>query len=167
MSKPTKHKLVAFSLVELMASVAIVSVLATLALPRYRLFIATSRQAEAHANLGIIASLQQSYHLEYNRHHSGMEMGGGHTDRNCDDTIDGTGQRNHLGFRVTKCDKLRYTYKSSASQDTANNDGTVPSHLIYPNCEDTDGGTADIWRMSKDRELTQNTDENIIKQCDK
>ncbi len=156
------NKFVAFSLVELMAAVAIVSILTTLALPRYRLFIATSRQAEAQANLGIIATLQQSYHLEYNTHHSSMIMGNGNTTNNCTNT--GASKQNQLGFRSTKCEELRYTYTSSDSgDDLAENDGTHPlqsGHLIYPRC----AGSTDTWKMSKDRELT-NVAGGIIKQC--
>ena len=162
MSKSCKEKLVAFSLVELMAAVAIVSILTALALPRYRLFIATSRQAEAHANLGIMATLQQTYHLEYNEHHSGMVMGAGTQPDKCS-TTSSTEQLNQLGFRVTKCDKLRYTYKSAAGNDSAENDGTVATHLIYPKCGGA--GSVDTWQMSKDRELTQPAGENIIKHC--
>ena len=159
MSKSRKKSLLpAFSLVELMAALAVVSVLTTLALPRYRLFIATSRQAEAQANLGIIATLQQSYHLEYNTHHSGMCMGWGHTDRDCNNTV--IAKQNQLGFRVTKCENMRYTYKSnSSSADRAENDGTINSHLIYPKCN-----KPDLWEMSKDRELQQ-AGTGVIKQC--
>ena len=161
MSKSRQRKLVAFSLVELMAAVAIVGILVALALPRYRLFIATSRQAEAHANLGIIASLQQSYHLEYNTHHSDMIMGNGNSTNHCTETE--PSKQNQLGFRVTECDNLRYTYKSGSGNDSAENASTNNAQRIYPNC----GGNAkkDTWTMSKDRALTQPTGENIIKLC--
>ena len=65
MKEMLKHKkFCGFSLVELMAAVAVVSILVALALPRYRLFITSSRQAEAQSNLGIIASLQQTHQLK-------------------------------------------------------------------------------------------------------
>lgn len=160
MSKSCKKSLLpAFSLVELMAALAVVSVLTTLALPRYRLFIATSRQAEAHANLGIMATLQQSYHLEYSKYYMGFNMGLGITSGLCTDTLNS--KQNQLGFRVTKCEELYYNYAPSLIHDAAANDGTNPDLLIYPNCSNKH----DIWQMSKDRELTHPAVWNVIKQC--
>ena len=54
-----------FSLVELMAAVAVVAILVSLALPRYRAFIARARTSEAKTNLGIIYGLQQTYKAEF------------------------------------------------------------------------------------------------------
>lgn len=157
-------KLVAFTIVELMAATVIVSVLVALALPRFRLFIATARQAEAHANLGIIASLQQSYHLEYSEYHEGLNMGGGQASAKCGQTSIAE-LKNTLGFRSTNCNKLRYTYeskRSSSANDTAKNDGTTPSErLIYPNCT----GKKDQWVIGKGRDLEHHATENVIKQC--
>ena len=48
-----------------MAAAAIMGILVSLALPRYRLFMARSRMAEAKTNLGIIYGLQQSYKAEF------------------------------------------------------------------------------------------------------
>ena len=53
-----------FSLVELMVVVAVIGILVSLALPRFRTFVARSRMAEATTNLGVIQSLQKSYMLE-------------------------------------------------------------------------------------------------------
>ena len=150
-----QKKFFAFSLVELMAAVAIVGILVALALPRYRLFIATSRQAEAQSNLGIIATLQQTYQLKYDGKHFtdsfNMGQGGGGS---CQDA----NQKNELGFRVVDCGKLRYTY-NAATFGSAKNDGANNSLLIYPGCT----GSADEWSITKERVLT-NTDK-IIEKC--
>ena len=106
-----RKKLFAFSLVELMAALAVIMVLVTLALPRYRVFIATSRQAEAQSNLGIIAKLQQTYQLKYIGKYyanSNFKMGQGSSDGTCGNNENS--QQNELGFRVSQCSKLRYTY---------------------------------------------------------
>ena len=170
----TKHKKIfAFSLVELMAAVTVVSILVALALPRFRLFIATSRQAEAHANLGIIASLQQSYYLEHNTYHQGMLMGKGGLGGVCGNSS--AAEQNQLGFRVTNCDELRYTYKSGSSTgdcgsapiscDFAGNRLSVePS--IYPNCY----GKKEYWVITKGRKIKHPmngnpTEYNAIAQC--
>ena len=53
-----------FSLLELMVVVAILGVLAMVAVPRYNIFRARSRQAEAKTNLGVIFTLQESFRIE-------------------------------------------------------------------------------------------------------
>lgn len=64
-------KATAFSLIEVMVVLAILGVLVTLALPRYEVFMAKSRQAEARINLGVIHSLQESYHLKHDHYFGG------------------------------------------------------------------------------------------------
>ena len=54
-----------FSLIEIMVVLALIGVLVTFALPRYEVFMAKSRQAEARINLGVLYSLQQSYFLKH------------------------------------------------------------------------------------------------------
>lgn len=61
----------AFSLIEIMVVLALLGVLVTLALPRYEVFLAKSRQAEARINLGVIHSLQESYHLKHDKYFGG------------------------------------------------------------------------------------------------
>ena len=146
-----------FTLVELMAVVAVLMVLVALALPRFRLFIASSRQAEAQTNLGIIATLQQSYQLRFHgTHHSGLDMGG----KDKCDTDDTDEQLNQLGFRVVDCAALRYNYASTSSGGgEAENEKTLfPSKHIYPNC-----GSADEWTISVTRKLTNST--SVIASC--
>ena len=152
-----RKNIVAFSLVELIATITVIMILTTIALPRYRLFVTTSRQAEAQSNLGSIASLQQSYHLEHNSYHSGMEMGMG-SGSNCTKTV--TSQKNLLGFRVTKCVNLRYVYTSGSSLDMAANDGNDSDRLIYPHCY----GQEDKWSVDKERELGQ-VGVGVVEKC--
>ncbi len=140
-----------------MAAVAVVGILAALALPRYRAFIATSRQGEAITNLGIIASLQQSYFLRYDgNYHNTLKYG----DANGGDcsNID-TAKKNVLGFRATKCEKLRYTYTSdSATGGGSAASGSVSGKNIYPNCTETD-----TWSITDDRDLSHTA--NAIAKC--
>ena len=145
-----KH-LLGFSLVELMAVVVIVGILVSLALPRFRLFIATARQAEAHANLGIIASLQQTYYLKHNKHFAGLDMGGG--------TCGATAEKNELGFRNVNCAKLRYKYSATTSGGGSANADGASGREIYPNCT----GKADKWSIGVTRELKH--EENVITLC--
>lgn len=135
----------AFSLVELMAVMAVMAILVSLALPRFRLYIARSRQAEAIANLNIIHKLQVSYNLHYQGvspgrsdvWHSGLNMGRGMPGGHCNATDSGI--RNSLGFRVTDCDSLRYRYFTGTlgggGYNQAANSGLDPDRLIYPKCE--------------------------------
>lgn len=144
-----KHSL-GFSLVELMAVVVIVGILVSLALPRFRLFIATARQAEAHANLGIIASLQQTYYLKYDKYFtSGLSMGDG--------TCGLSAEKNELGFRNVNCDKLRYKYSATSGGGEAKASGANPRE-IYPNCAKPDN-----WSIDDKRVLKHET--NVIKTC--
>ena len=128
-----------FSLIELMVAITVIGILVALAMPRYRLYIATSRQAEAHANLGLIASLQQTYQLKHNGKYYDnssfqMGLGGGGT---CSDTV--SSKQNNLGFRVSDCERLRYTYSVGGDgAGTATNDGSDSSRYIYPDCAQTD-----------------------------
>ena len=146
-----KHSL-GFSLVELMAVVVIVGILVSLALPRFRLFIATARQAEAHANLGIIASLQQTYYLKFDKYFTaGLSMGDG----TCEDSA----QQNELGFRNVNCAKLRYKYSATSGGGEAKASGASPRE-IYPNCP-----KEDTWTIDDKRVLKQT--KNVIKECHK
>ena len=137
-----------FSLIELMAAVAIVAILVSLALPRYRLFIARSRMAEAKTNLGIIATLQQSYHVEYQEY-----TALGKVDKSSCPT-----DKNELGFRVVSCELL-YGYESTggATAFTANADSG--SETIYPGCTTS----PDKWEINEKRKLEHK--DSVIQHC--
>lgn len=149
---------IGFTLIELMAAVVIVGVLVALAIPRYRVFVARSRQSEAAINLGLIAKLQQSYYLRYSNYNSGLSIGKG-GGGSCPAAAD---PANELGFRTAKCDKLRYTYTSdSAGGGKAVNNGGDTSLLIYPGC--SGAGKEDEWAINDEHDLTNPKD--IIKKC--
>lgn len=141
-------KMFGFSLVELMAAVAVMGILVSLALPRFRAFIARSRMAEAKANLGIIATLEQSYLVEYQIYTNlSPSVGGG---GNCGDPY----EKNELGFRMVNCADARYYYSATASgggsfRAEANNNGNE----IYPNCSDN---PQDRWFINEKRFLEHN-----------
>ena len=146
----------AFTLIELMAAVVIVGVLVALAVPRYRVFVAKSRQSEAAINLGIIAKLQQNYFNENDGSYFGtLAMGKGTSTGTCP-----TGDVNLLGFRVGDCNELRYHYTSNTSGGgRALNDGSVSTLLIYPGCS----GQTDQWDITDKNKLTNTTP--VIKKC--
>lgn len=151
----TTHKILkvfGFSLVELMAAVAVMSILVSLALPRFRAFIARSRMAEAKANLGIIATLEQSYLVEYHQYTPLATVGGG--------ACSGSATKNVLGFRLVNCTDARYQYDATASGGAsftafANNNGTE----IYPGCTQDDH-----WSINQERFLNHN--ESALTNCD-
>ena len=149
-----------FSLIELMVAISIVAVLVTLALPRYRVFQAKSRQAEAKVNLGFIADLQQTYKAEFEKYYHNttkFKVGGGGDGGHCNAV---GGEHNELGFRVTDCSELRYTYSSrTGGGGRAYNDGRTKA--IYPGCTGSD--KIDDWRIDSDRDLDHH--KNVIKKC--
>ena len=150
--------MVGFSLIELMAAVVIVGILVTLALPRYRLFIARSRMAEAKTNLGIIYGLQQTYKAEFEEW-GDIAQGMGCPSKCGTDA--GKQGKNELGFRVTDCSKLRYLYESDSSHSgggNAKSDGSGTCE-IYPNCT----GKIDEWKIDGERLLEHK--ESVIKAC--
>ena len=150
-----------FSLIELMVAISIVAVLVTLALPRYRVFQAKSRQAEAKINLGFIAGLQQTYKAEFEKYYhdtTKFKVGGGGDGGHCNAVA---GEHNELGFRVTDCSELRYTYSSTdlSGGGRAYNDGITKD--IYPGC--TGATKIDEWRIDNSRNLNHRA--NVIKLC--
>lgn len=60
-----------FTLVELMIAVAIIAILAAIAIPAYKDYIATSRNVEGANNLASIAIAQEEFFLENNTYFSG------------------------------------------------------------------------------------------------
>ncbi len=158
-NKPAK--VLGFSLVELMAAAAIMGILVSLALPRYRLFMARSRMAEAKINLGIIYGLQQTYKAEFEEYGNiNGDMGCvGMGTKKCETTTAGEQAKNELGFRVTNCNALRYLYATSGASASARSDGDGTCE-IYPNC---DPAKEDRWEILSTRKLNHHT--SVIKAC--
>ena len=160
-------KYLGFTLVELMAALAVVMILVALALPRFRVFIARGRQGEAVQNLGVIVKLQRAFRLRHQGlgddrlYHVGMSMGLGAPGSGGTCADDATGTKNTLGFRVPDCDRLRYTYTSimlPAVVGFAASEG-VGNRLIYPNCT----GITDSWIVDEGGRLTNTMD--IVQSC--
>ncbi len=156
--QPASRKKFGFSLVELMAAAAVMGILVSLALPRYRLFVARSRMSEAKTNLGIIATLQQSYLAEYQKYGKiGPEGMGSNGTPQCDDGAPGEDRENELGFRVTDCSRLRYLYMADSSAGGANANSGI--NEIYPDCTEE----SDFWTIDVKRDLSHGS--SAIKIC--
>ena len=141
----------AFSLIELMAVVAIMGILISFAVPRFRTFVARSRMSEAIHNLSVINSLQKTYNLSFQMFGSdnvwwnaGLIGRDGASSKCSDSTSE---LKNKLGFRVDDCERLRYFYTGGSSTDEAKNSsgGGDPSYRIYPGCSSGD----DEWKMHR------------------
>lgn len=158
--KNLKNLAKAFSLVELMVVVAVIGILVSLALPRFRTFVAKSRMAEAIHNLGVIDRLQKSYNLHWEMFgqddvwFSGVLMGDGQ--------CTGSGMTNKLGFRVEDCSKLRYLYEAegASDKDSADSSGAA-NRRIYPGCSQRDEW--EIYRSAGTSKIFQTRD--LIEHC--
>ena len=139
----------AFSLVELMAAVGIMTILVSLGVPRYQAFIARGRMAEAKVNLGHIAALQGIYRAEWNAYGSLSTVG------RTGDTSSTCGTNNSLGFAPDGCEDLRYGYSSTTAFKATATSGTE----IYPGC-----GSSDVWEVTNDKPKPNQTT-NVIKYC--
>lgn len=164
-------------MVELMAVVAVIGILVSLALPRFRTFIARSRQAEAAHNLGHIRTLQKSYNLRWQGFGADDvwyygDLGGNGTSQDTCSTD--RYKKNELGFRLEDCEKARYTYDVALGETwsfgRAWNNGT--SHHIYPNC--SGAGKEDTMYICKEAASLCNSAgagglkvvSDIVKECE-
>ena len=125
-----------FSLVELMVVVSIIGVLATLAIPRFRVFQAKARQAEAKVNLSQIYTLQMSYHGEHDKFADVGATGFSPTGNSC--------PQNDLGFSLDSCANARYSYSVLGGVDgffaTATSGYGAQNRVLR-------GCTADSWSI--------------------
>ena len=151
-NKASINKVHGFTLIELLAAAAIVGILVTLAMPRYKAFVARSRQAEASSNLGTIHRLQEAYFLKTASLGTGVYKGNlsyGYATA-CGATTGA--EQNEIGFRLTNCAESRYLYATSSTSSnvaTATNDAS--GLKIYPDCGQTDTWTlAHTWKLTND-----------------
>ncbi len=147
----------AFSLVELMVAVGIVSILTSLGLSRYQAFVARGRMAEAKVNLGHIASLQGIYRAEWNEYAEGVSVGKVGGTHKCSDND----FKNKLGFAPDGCESLRYGYESSG-KTTFTAEAKAEAGDIYTNCNRTE---KDTWEVTSTTLKVKQT-VNIVKYCD-
>ena len=153
-----------FSLVELMVAVGIITVLASLAVPKFQVFLAKSRQAEAKTNLYHMYTLQQAHHAEDSRYVEvpafGKAIGSDDVDATMNVCEPASGQA--LGFRLEGCvrGKIRYTYQSTSMNLTSDFTGTAmsgvgPANLIVAGCADPDN-----WQINQNKNL-MNVDNSV------
>ncbi len=153
-----KAKQAGFSLLELMVVVAILGILSTVAVPRFNIFRARSRQAEAKSNMGVIFTLQESFNIEHEKYYNGDkdDWGGDSMMTNGNTNAEGVGYvsagtsecgKNKLGFRLANCTKARYAYMIAQSSPTqfvaiahALSDNTEGKR-IFPGCDGGDPAT--------------------------
>lgn len=149
-----RNKAAGFSLLELMVVVAILGVLATVAVPRFNIFRARARQAEAKTNMGVIFSLQESFAIEHESYYNGDNTTWGGTRMNRRQDADGYRgggnppecRANKLGFRLANCEKSRYGYFMGGANETewlavayAPSDTNAGGKRIFPGCDGTQG----------------------------
>ena len=153
-----QNKQAGFTLIELLAAAAIIGVLVTLAMPRYKAFVARSRQAEASSNLGTLHKLQEAHYLreaalDTGKYKGDLKYGKGQ----CGATA--TAEQNEVGFRLTDCAKARYLYETtSATTNTATATADGATGLkIYPDCTETD-----LWNLLHTGDLTN---DDIVAKC--
>jgi prepilin-type N-terminal cleavage/methylation domain-containing protein len=144
-STASKQNQKGFSLVELMVVVAIIGILAALAVPRFQTFQAKARQSEAKVNLAHIYTLQSSYYGDNTTYVSlGTTIGPG-----------ACTQDNPLGFKLTDCSKVRYSYTTPAANATTFTAQAINSSItarVNPSCP----GVNDTWTINQLKDL-QNT----------
>ncbi|MFK7827143.1 MAG: type IV pilin protein [Oligoflexales bacterium] len=141
-----------FSLVELMVVVAIIGILASLAVPRFRIFQAKARQAEAKTNLSHIYTLQQSYYGDNDAFIA--VAASGHIAvgaPNCAAT-------NAIGFVQNPCASARYGYLADIGGGPTTFTATAASQAnddnrVLPGC-----ATVDQWEIDHDKNLTHPSD---------
>lgn len=138
-----------FSLIELMVVVGIIGILASLAIPRFKIFQAKAKQAEAKQNLNQIFVLEQSYFTDNDAFKNVPSPAG------CN--------ANDLGLYFSDCGKLRYDYgvtgASSTSFTATAISGDGENNKIYPGCP------ADKWTINENKDIKALNDST--KTCDK
>jgi len=119
-----------FSLVELMVVVAIIGVLAALAMPKFQMFEAKSKQSEAKNMLSTIFTLQQSYFGDNDVFSSDMTK---------------------MGF--VPSGKQRYTYTSTGGATfTAKAQETTAGTVL------AGSSSKDEWHIDQDKKLCSQVD---------
>lgn len=134
-----------FTLVEIMIVVSIIGILASIAFPKWEMFIARSKQAEAKMNLSQIYSLEQSYFAE-NDEYAAVPSGS-----HC---VGNNQKSNNIGFYID-CEKSRYLYEVTVTDKTAFVAKAVSKKdMIISGCP----AGADKWSLDQDRKLDKNGD---------
>ncbi len=129
-----------FSLVELMVVVSIIAVLSAIAIPKFRIFQAKARQAEAKMNLSTIFTLESSYQGDNDTFVNLPAVGFGYGNPN-----------NTLGFYTTGVPRYTYTVGSASTIYFLGDakSGTGTSNMVMPGC-----ASADDWQMDSNETLS-------------
>ncbi len=122
-----------FTLVEMLMVIAIVGVLASIAVPKYRNVTMRTRRAEAYAGLSAIYKAQEMYHAEFAEYTDSFDElgvsfdGGSIVD---DSTIDGL----HYRFQIGTYDltDVNSNFWATATGDLSPGDGIVDVLLLEP-----------------------------------
>jgi len=112
-----------FSLVELMVTVGIIGVLASVAVPQYSKFTAKSKQSEAKVQLGAIFTVEKAFFIEaqsYSSCLSGIGYG-----------VEGNERRYAVGFGVADLSSPLNTTLKCASDALSANNHFFPSATRY------------------------------------
>jgi len=143
--------------VELMVVVAIIGILAAIAVPRFRVFQAKARQAEAKMNLASIATLEQAYQAENDTYvamtnaqaclTTGNPLG---FYINCGSTTGGSGPRYQYTV-TTGSGTIMDTFSATASSLSGS------ANRVAPGCK------ADVWTMDEKQNLSATN--NSVTNC--
>ena len=108
-----KSRRAAFTLVELVITIAIVIILSVISVPIYRGYVEKAKYSEAYALLGTILSAQKSYYSEYGNF-LGHNDGGKDTCCNMVLGIDARGNKYFSRFHVSNdnSDDLKFLFKA-------------------------------------------------------
>jgi type IV pilus assembly protein PilE len=96
--RPNKQR--GFTLIELMMALTIVVILAAIAVPAYRNYIATARETEGHNNLAALQMAQEEYFSENNAYFAGADTATLETNSNGLWTATGSDGVNNFDYAV-------------------------------------------------------------------
>ena len=121
-------------MIELMIVVAIISILATLALPKFQLFQAKAKFLEASVNLKTMITLSDTALLDRDRNSiSSFTTGFGHD--NGGTPANKCNAPNDLGFSLTNCEKINFSYLYSVGTTNTAYNATAEGGRILSGCE--------------------------------
>ncbi len=133
-----------FSLIELMVVIAIISTLATIAMPVARDLLSQAKTAEATTNVRLLSALIKAYKVEFPAASFMQQVS---INDFSSDTSCNTSAANTFGFRLTSCRNIGYvyvTYMTSIESvfTAAAYEGKLNgTKRVYPRCSNN----MDVW----------------------